>query len=89
MATAIGGGDPEWGDFPVYIIGPLVGGVVAAFAYDAIARPRVAAEEPPQGTEGDIRARRIPSEPERERTRGAAAVRERQGTEGDVPGRRR
>jgi glycerol uptake facilitator protein len=93
VATAIGGGDPEWGDFPVYIIGPLVGGVLAAFAYDAIARPRAEAEEPEvpaQGTEGEIRARRIPSEAERERRRGAAtATPERQGTEGDVPGRRR
>jgi glycerol uptake facilitator protein len=87
IATAIGGGDPEWGDFPVYIIGPLAGGVIAAFLYDAIARPRLGAEEtePPQGTEGDIRARRLAPERERE----PAGVTERQGTEGEVPGRRR
>jgi glycerol uptake facilitator protein len=87
IATAIGGGDPEWGDFPVYIIGPVVGGVVAAFVYDAIARPGIGVEEePPQGTEGDIRARRVTPEGEREPAEG---VTERQGTEGEIPGRRR
>jgi glycerol uptake facilitator protein len=85
MATAIGGGDPNWGDFPVYIIGPMIGGVLAAFTYDLVARPRVAAGEPPQGTEGDIRARRVRPD-EREP---ATAATGRQGTEGDIPGRRR
>jgi len=62
-------------------LGPLIGGVLAAFAYDAIARPRVVEEEPPQGTEGDVRGRRVTPEP-------AGAATGRQGTEGDVAGRR-
>jgi len=81
LATAIGGGDPQWADYPVYVLGPLIGGVLAAFAYDAIARPRVVEEEPPQGTEGDVRGRRVTPEP-------AGAATGRQGTEGDVAGRR-
>ena len=81
LATAIGGGDPQWADYPVYVLGPLIGGVLAAFAYDAIARPRVVEEEPPQGTEGDVRGRRVTPEP-------AGAATGRQGTEGDVTGRR-
>lgn len=60
--------------------GPLIGGAIAAFAYDAIARPRLVEAEPPQGTEGDIRGRRRPPE---------AAAAGRQGTGRDVAGRRR
>jgi glycerol uptake facilitator protein len=40
LVTTIGGGDTEWGDLPLYIVGPLAGGALAAFAYDLIARPR-------------------------------------------------
>jgi glycerol uptake facilitator protein len=39
LVTTIGGGDTHWGDLPVYIIGPLAGGAVAAFVYDMVARP--------------------------------------------------
>ncbi|MGH2473908.1 MAG: MIP/aquaporin family protein, partial [Candidatus Limnocylindrales bacterium] len=39
LATTLWGGDTNWGDFPVYIIGPLIGGAVAAFLYDYVARP--------------------------------------------------
>jgi glycerol uptake facilitator protein len=80
LATALGGGDAAWGDFPVYILGPLIGGAAAAFAYDAIARPRLVEVEPLQGTEGDMRARRVMPEP---------ADAGRQGTGGDIAGRRR
>jgi glycerol uptake facilitator protein len=87
LATAIGGGDPEWGDYPVYVLGPLIGGALAAFVYDAIARPRLVEAEPPQGTEGDIQGRRF--RPGAERTPEAEpAAPGRQGTEGDVTGRR-
>jgi glycerol uptake facilitator len=40
LITTIGGGDTAWGDLPAYIIGPVLGGAAAAFAYDLIARPR-------------------------------------------------
>ena len=80
LATALGGGDAAWEDFPVYILGPLIGGAAAAFAYDAIARPRLMDVEPPQGSEGDSGARRVGPEP---------ADAGRQGTGGDIAGRRR
>jgi glycerol uptake facilitator protein len=82
LAGTLGGGDTEWGDLPAYLVGPLAGGVLAAVAYDAIARPRdadVEAAEPPQGTQGDVTGRGDADLP-------AATA---QGTQGDVTGRRR
>ncbi|MQA74170.1 MAG: MIP family channel protein [Solirubrobacterales bacterium] len=59
LVTAIGGGDAEWGDLAAYVIGPLIGAVLATVSYDVIARPRAFDEpEPPQGTLGDIEGRR-------------------------------
>ena len=81
LVATIGGGDTEWGDLPVYLIGPLAGGVLAAVAYDAIARPRdaaVEAAEPPQGTQGDVTGRGDADLPPATE----------QGTQGEVTGRR-
>ena len=47
LITTIGGGDTAWGDLPVYVIGPVLGGAVAAFASDLIARPRALEEIAP------------------------------------------
>jgi glycerol uptake facilitator protein len=62
VATALGGGDAAWDDYLVYVIGPLIGGALAAVTYDVVARPRDAEEaegaEPEQGTAGDITGRR-------------------------------
>jgi glycerol uptake facilitator protein len=80
IVTAIGGGDAPWGDFPVYLIGPLVGGLLAGFTYDAIARPRVFEAERAQGTQGDIEGRR-------DREAEEPAVPSRQGTAGEIAGR--
>ena len=45
------------GHLPAYVIGPLLGGVLAAVAYDAVARPRMFDEvEPAQGNAGHIEA---------------------------------
>jgi glycerol uptake facilitator protein len=58
LVGTIGGGESAWGDLPAYLIGPIAGGVAAAFSYDAIARPRLFDEpEPPQGAAGDIEGR--------------------------------
>lgn len=57
LIATIGGGETFWGDLPAYVVGPLLGGVVAAAAYDYVARPRafrVPEPEPAQGTQGDI-----------------------------------
>jgi glycerol uptake facilitator protein len=75
VVSTIGGGDTFWGDLPAYVIGPLIGGVVAALGYDAVARPRAFdALEPAQGTQGDIEGRR-------DRAPEAAAESVRQGKE--------
>jgi glycerol uptake facilitator len=55
LVTTIGGGDTEWGDLPLYIVGPLAGGGLAAFAYDLIVRPR-AVEMAPAPIGDDERA---------------------------------
>jgi glycerol uptake facilitator protein len=82
VVSTIGGGDTFWGDLPAYVIGPLIGGVVAAMAYDAVALPRAFEElEPAQGTQGVI-------EGERDRAAEAATESVRQGTAGDITGRR-
>ena len=54
VISTIGGGDTFWGDLPAYIIGPLLGGAAAAFAFDAVARPCVFELELAQGTQGVI-----------------------------------
>ncbi len=61
VVAAVGGGDAFWRDLPAYIIGPVLGGTLAAVAYDAVARPREFDEpEPAQGTQGDIEGRQAP-----------------------------
>jgi glycerol uptake facilitator protein len=82
MVSTIGGGDTFWGDLPAYVIGPLIGGVVAAVVYDVVARPRAFdVVEPAQGTQGDI-------EGQRDRVTEPPVEPERQGTAGDIGGRR-
>jgi glycerol uptake facilitator protein len=61
VVTALWGGPAEWKDLPAYLIGPVLGGLLAAFAYDAVARPDAAeavAPERAQGTAGEITGRR-------------------------------
>ena len=82
LVSTIGGGDTFWGDLPAYVIGPLIGGVAAAMAYDAVALPRAFDEvAPAQGTQGEI-------EGQRDRVPEAATGSARQGTAGDITGRR-
>jgi glycerol uptake facilitator protein len=47
LANALFGGSTPWADYWVYVIGPVVGGVLAAISYDLLARP--AAEVAPVG----------------------------------------
>ena len=65
-AASFFGGSVAWSQFPAYVVGPLLGGLAAAFSYDVIARPRDAEDretkgrdEPPQGTQGDIVSSRL------------------------------
>ncbi len=60
IVATIGGGETQWPDLIVYLAGPVAGAAAAAFAYDAIARPRDQAEptNAAQGTQGEIEGRR-------------------------------
>jgi glycerol uptake facilitator protein len=59
-ASALVGGDVPWSQLPAYVIGSVLGALLAAVSYDLLARPRdaEAAAEPAQGTQGDIVGRR-------------------------------
>jgi glycerol uptake facilitator protein len=59
-ASALVGGDVPWSQLPAYVIGSLLGALVAAMSYDLLARPSAGepAAEPAQGTQGDIVGRR-------------------------------
>jgi glycerol uptake facilitator protein len=63
LATDIFGGSTPWSELWIYWAGPLVGGALAALAYDLIAQPEraaaAAAAEAPQGTAGDVEGRRV------------------------------
>ncbi|MBA3585488.1 MAG: aquaporin family protein [Gemmatimonadetes bacterium] len=82
LVTSLFGGDTPWSEFPLYWIGPVIGGAAAAFTYDLVARPDRA--EPvatdAQGTQGEIEGRRGGAE---------ETATETQGTQGEVIGRRR
>jgi glycerol uptake facilitator protein len=65
LTTALWGGHTDWGHFPVYLIGPVVGGLLAGFAYDLVARPgeaEPAIAEPARGTAGAITAGKEPAQ---------------------------
>jgi hypothetical protein len=49
---------------PAYVVGSLLGALLAAISYDLLARPRAAEAraEPAQGTQGDIVGRRAGAE---------------------------
>jgi glycerol uptake facilitator protein len=61
-ASALVGGDVPWSQLPAYVVGSVLGALLAAISYDLLARPRdadaAAAAQPAQGTQGDIVGRR-------------------------------
>jgi glycerol uptake facilitator protein len=64
LTTALWGGHADWGDLPVYLIGPIAGGLLAGCCYDLVARPQEAERAPvqaAQGAAGDIRGRQEPA----------------------------
>jgi glycerol uptake facilitator protein len=64
LTTTLWNGHTNWNDFPVYLIGPVLGALLAGFAYDFVARPQaaeIAAAEPAQGSAGDISGRDEPA----------------------------
>jgi glycerol uptake facilitator protein len=80
LTTELWGGDTDWEDLPVYLIGPVAGGLLAAFAYDLVVRPPAedaVVAEPPQGAAGEITGREAE----------AAVAEPPQGSAGDISGR--
>ncbi len=75
LATSIFGGSTPWSEFWIYWVGPLVGGALAALAYDLIAQPERAARAQagqPQGTVGAVEGRRVlPGDEQTEQPRSA------------------
>jgi glycerol uptake facilitator protein len=65
VAAALFGGHVAWSQYPAYVAGSLLGGLAAAFSYDLIARPQLAADadEPElpeaQGTQGEVVGTRV------------------------------
>ena len=48
IAQTLFGGAVEWSQFPLYIVGPFIGSIVAAVAYDLVVRPREVPEPEPR-----------------------------------------
>jgi glycerol uptake facilitator protein len=64
VVNALYGGFTPWREFWIYVVGPLIGAVLAALAYVVLARPvREVSPAVPQGTEGEIEGRRVPVDP--------------------------
>jgi len=84
LTTSLFGGDAPWRLFGVYIVGPIVGAVLAVVVYDLVARPMrelpVTAE---QGTAGEIIGARGQD------ARGQELPEAAQGAAGDIPSARR
>lgn len=57
-SAALFGGSVAWSQFPAYVVGSLLGALVAALSYDVVARPREHEPEglpgTSQGTQGEV-----------------------------------
>lgn len=54
LVQSIFGGEVEWSQFPLYIIGPFIGSVAAAVVYDWVARPREVPEPEPRADDASM-----------------------------------
>ena len=55
------GGEVDWTQYPAYVVGSLLGALVAALVYDVLARPGATEPGPEpdaQGTQGEVTGRR-------------------------------
>lgn len=60
VVTSLFGGSTPWSQMALYVIGPLLGGAIAAFTYDLVARPgrQEVPEAAPQGTQEEAESHR-------------------------------
>lgn len=58
LANTLAGGDTPWAQLPLYLVGPVIGGLLAALAYEWIARPPRPEPVPDQEPEYDEAAGR-------------------------------
>jgi glycerol uptake facilitator protein len=54
LVQSIFGGQVEWSQFPLYIIGPFIGSIVAAVVYDLVVRPREVPEAEPRADKPSV-----------------------------------
>jgi glycerol uptake facilitator protein len=61
LANSLFGGTTPWAEFGVYVVGPILGAVVAVFVYDLVVQPvREIPTTAEQGTAGEITGSRRP-----------------------------
>lgn len=54
LVQSIFGGQVEWSQFPLYIIGPFIGSIIAAVVYDLVVRPREVPEAEPRADKPSV-----------------------------------
>ncbi|MDP9397371.1 MAG: aquaporin family protein [Actinomycetota bacterium] len=60
VTAALFGGEVRWADLPVYLVGPLIGAVLAAVGYDFVAQPEGPEEgSDRQGAQGEVVGSRV------------------------------
>jgi hypothetical protein len=45
VANAVSGGTTPWGELWIYVVGPVIGAVLAASVYDRLVQPPEAADD--------------------------------------------
>jgi glycerol uptake facilitator protein len=55
IAQTLFGGAVRWSEFPLYVVGPFIGSIVAAFVYDLVVSPPEAAEAEGRADEPSLR----------------------------------
>jgi glycerol uptake facilitator protein len=60
LAQTLFGGAVRWSEFPLYVIGPFIGSILAAFTYDLVVSPRESTEAEGRADEPSVRTREDP-----------------------------